>query len=69
MSGEVEGSRIRVRLSRSQIGGTQRQRQTLRGLGLRRIGDTRVLPKTAAVLGMIGKVAHLVEIEEANVAD
>jgi large subunit ribosomal protein L30 len=68
MPGEAEGSRIRVRLLRSQIGGTQRQRQTLRGLGLRRIGDTRVLPKTPAVLGMVGKVAHLVEIEEANVA-
>jgi ribosomal protein L30 len=36
-------------------------------LGLRRIGDSRVLPKTPAVLGMVGKVAHLVEVEEANV--
>lgn len=69
MPGEAEGSRIRVRLLKSQIGGTERQRQTLRGLGLRRIGDTRVLPKTAAVLGMVGKVAHLVEIEETNVGD
>jgi len=67
MSGQEPVSRIRVRLCRSEIGGTERQRQTLRGLGLRRIGDSRVLPKTAAVLGMVCKVAHLVEVEEANV--
>jgi large subunit ribosomal protein L30 len=66
MSGEAQGPRIRVRLRRSEIGSNQRQRQTLRGLGLRRIGDFRLLPKTAAVLGMVGKVAHLVEVEEAN---
>ncbi len=66
MAGEARGLRIRVRLCRSEIGGTQRQRQTVRGLGLRRIGDSRELPRTPAVLGMIKKVAHLVEVEEAN---
>ncbi len=57
---------IRVRLRGSEIGGTERQRQTIRGLGLRRIGDERLLAKTAAVLGMIRKVAHLVEVEDVN---
>ncbi len=55
--------KLKVRLVRSEIGGTQRQRGTLRGLGLRRIGDERVLPGTKAVLGMIGKVRHLVVVE------
>jgi large subunit ribosomal protein L30 len=55
---------IRVRLVRSTIGGTHRQRETVRGLGLRKIGQSRVLEKTPAVLGMVRKVAHLLEVSE-----
>jgi large subunit ribosomal protein L30 len=55
---------IRVRLAKSEISTTERQRQTIRGLGLRKIGDVRELEKTPAVLGMVKKVAHLVKIEE-----
>ena len=66
MAGEGESARVRVRLKGSEIGSTERQRQTIRGLGLRRIGDARVLVKTPAVLGMIEKVAHLLEVEEPN---
>jgi large subunit ribosomal protein L30 len=66
MASEERASQIRVRLRASEIGGTERQRQTIRGLGLRRIGDERLLAKTPAVLGMIQKVAHLVEVEDAN---
>ncbi len=66
MTSEERTSQIRVRLRGSEIGGTERQRQTIRGLGLRRIGDERLLAKTPAVLGMIQKVAHLVEVEDAN---
>ena len=66
MAAEGQSARVRVRLKGSEIGSTDRQRQTIRGLGLRRIGDARVLVKTPAVLGMIEKVAHLLEVEEAN---
>lgn len=66
MAAEGQSSRIRVRLRGSEIGSTERQRQTIRGLGLRRIGDERVLRKTPAVIGMIEKVAHLVEVEDAG---
>ena len=68
-AGEEKAGRIRVRLVGSEIGGTTRQRETIRGLGLRKIGETRVLPKTPAVLGMVEKVAHLLEVEEAKDAD
>ena len=61
--------KIRVRLVKSKISTTERQRQTMLGLGLRRIGDARVLENTPAVLGMVKKVAHLVKIEESNGAD
>jgi large subunit ribosomal protein L30 len=40
------------------------QAQTLRGLGLRRIGHTVKLEDTAAVRGMVRVVAHLVEVKE-----
>jgi large subunit ribosomal protein L30 len=66
MAADLKSARIRVRLRGSEIGATDRQRQTIRGLGLRYIGDSRVLGKTAAVVGMIRKVAHLVEVEDAN---
>jgi len=40
------------------------QAQTLKGLGLGRIGRVRELEDTPAVRGMINKVHHLVEIVE-----
>jgi large subunit ribosomal protein L30 len=61
--------RIQVVLKKSLIGGTERQRATVRGLGLRRIGDRRILPKTSAVLGMLKKVSHLVAVEKARTND
>ncbi len=66
MAADARVPRIRVQLRGSPISGTDRQRQTIRGLGLRQIGDSCVLDKTAAVAGMIRKVAHLVEVEDAN---
>jgi large subunit ribosomal protein L30 len=52
---------IRLKLVRSPIGTTQRVRETLRGLGLTRVGRERVLARTAAVEGMIRRVAYLVK--------
>lgn len=66
MTTEKPAARVRVRLTGSKIGGTDRQRQTIRGLGLRKIGDERILEKTAAVVGMIEKVAHLLQVEDVN---
>ncbi len=56
-------SSVRVTWVRSQIGCDQRQRATLRGLGLRRLNQTVELEDAPAVRGMIGKVAHLVRVE------
>jgi large subunit ribosomal protein L30 len=55
--------RIRVTQVRSGIGFDQRQRATLRGLGLRRLHHTVELPDTPAVRGMIRRVTHLVRVE------
>lgn len=57
-------SHIKVTLRHSAIGRPERQLKNLQGLGLRRIGSTRVLENTPAVRGMIKKVLHLVDVEE-----
>jgi len=56
---------IRVTQVRSGIGGTRRQRETLKSLGLRKIRQSVVREDNASVRGMIARVAHLVTVEEA----
>ena len=55
---------IKVTQTRSDIGGTKSQRATLRGLGLKRIGDTVVKEDRPEIRGMIRTVTHLVTFEE-----
>jgi large subunit ribosomal protein L30 len=54
--------KIRIRLVHSPIGTTNRVRETLRGLGLGKLGSERELERSAAVDGMLRRVSHLVEI-------
>ena len=61
---DAAGPRLRITLVRSPIGNTERQKATVRGLGLRRIRQTVVRPDNPAVRGMVFKVQHLVEVEE-----
>lgn len=56
---------LRVTQVRSGIGRKPPQRGTLRALGLGRIGKSRVLDDRPDVRGMLEKVSHLVEVEEA----
>ena len=58
-----DGSILKVTLTGSPIGQDQRQRRTLRGLGLSRVGKTVAVRSTPPVRGMIRKVAHLVRVE------
>ena len=55
---------VKATLRRSHIGTSPRQRATLRGLGLTRIGQVVVLKDSAPVRGMLRTVAHLVTVEE-----
>ena len=59
----VDAKTIKLTLVGSPIGQTQRQRQTLRGLGLTRMGQTVTVRGDAPTLGMIRKVSHLVRVE------
>jgi large subunit ribosomal protein L30 len=61
----MSDKKIRVRQVKSAIGYDQKQRATLRGLGLRRMNHQVELQDTPAIRGMITKVFHLVSVEEA----
>ncbi len=58
-------STVRVTLVRSINGTIGKHRETVRGLGLRRINHTVELEDTPAVRGMIRKVDYLVRVESA----
>ena len=60
----ADKKKLRVRQVKSGIGFTERQRQTLRGLGLRRMLQVVELEDTPAVRGMITSIAHLVRVED-----
>lgn len=63
MTVEQAKKTVKVTLVRSVIGTRVSHRATVKGLGLRRIGHSRVLEDTPAVRGMIHKVRYLVEAE------
>ena len=54
---------LQIRQVRSRIGQTLRQREALRTLGLRRIGQVVERPDNPAVRGIVRAIAHLVSIE------
>ncbi|ASR55279.1 50S ribosomal protein L30 [Cellulomonas sp. CW35] len=57
-------ARLKVTQKRSGIGGKQNQRDTLRTLGLKRIGDVVVKEDRPEIRGMVKTVQHLVVVEE-----
>lgn len=59
-------TRLKVTQKKSEIGGTSNQRNTLRSLGLKRIGDTVVKEDRPEIRGMVNTVAHLVVVEEVD---
>jgi large subunit ribosomal protein L30 len=55
---------LRVKLIRGMSGHPENHRETLRGLGLTRVGRERVLQDTPAIRGMVAKVSFMVEVQE-----
>jgi large subunit ribosomal protein L30 len=58
-------STLTVTQRRSRNGANRKQRETLRSLGLRRIGHTVALKDSEQARGMLHAVRHLVEVREA----
>jgi len=61
MSSDVK---LRITWVKSSIGYSQRQKRTIRALGLRHLGDIVEQADTPVMRGMIDKVSHLVRVEE-----
>ncbi|HNJ97761.1 MAG TPA: 50S ribosomal protein L30 [Ilumatobacteraceae bacterium] len=59
-----EGATLTVRQVRSAIANKPKNRGTMRALGLRKIGDTNVLPDRPEIRGMLARVGHLIEVTE-----
>ena len=56
--------KIAITQIKSEIGTPERQRKSIRGLGLRKIGHTVVREDTPAIRGRVWKIRHLVKVEE-----
>ncbi|MGH3502444.1 MAG: 50S ribosomal protein L30 [Nocardioidaceae bacterium] len=55
---------LQVRQLRSTIGCKKNQRETLRSLGLKRIGDVVVRDDRPEIRGMLATVTHMVDVQE-----
>jgi len=59
---------LKVKLVRSMSGHIESHRATLRGLGLKTLGNERIVPDNAAIRGMIKTIEYLVEWSETSEA-
>ncbi|MBO0802620.1 MAG: 50S ribosomal protein L30 [Nocardiopsaceae bacterium] len=59
-------TQLKVTQIKSKIGGNKAQRDSLRSLGLRKIGQTVVKPDRPEFRGMVHRVRHLVTVEEVD---
>jgi large subunit ribosomal protein L30 len=55
--------KIKITKRRSEIGCSQRQKDTLKALGLRKMNSSVVKDDIDSIKGMITAVSHLVEVE------
>ena len=56
-------SKIKVTQIKSVIDRSERQKRTVEALGLKRINHSVEVEATAAIIGMVKKVNHLVAVE------
>ena len=62
-SQKTKDKHLKVTLVRSVIGRPQKQREVVKGLGLRRISSSVVRKDCPEIRGMINKIVHLVKVE------
>lgn len=58
-------AKVKITQVKSLIDRSQRQKDTVKALGLKKINDTVTKEVNPQIQGMINKVAHLVKVEEA----
>ena len=59
-------AKLRVEYVKSVIGYPGRQKGTIRALGLKRLGDVVEVEDNSVMRGMLRKVSHLVQVQEAK---
>ena len=57
-------NKLKITQVRSGIDRPERQKRTIKALGIRKMNQTVVHADTPQIRGMIGKVSHLVSVEE-----
>ena len=55
---------LRITLRKSPIGYSERQKRTVKALGLGKMNSSTLKPDNPQIQGMVRKVAHLVEMEQ-----
>jgi large subunit ribosomal protein L30 len=55
---------LRITLVKSPIGYSERQKKTVKALGLRRVHQSVEHADNAVIRGMIDKVSHLIEVQD-----
>ncbi len=61
-----DSKKVKVTLVKSSIGYSKHQKRVVQALGLRKMGQSVEHYDTAVIRGMINKVSHLVNVEEAG---
>ena len=62
----MAAKRLKVTQVRSAVGRLQRQKDTIRALGIKRMHHSVIKDDRPEIRGMIAAVAHLVEVEEVS---
>jgi large subunit ribosomal protein L30 len=57
---------IKVKWKRSASGRLKNQRETIKGLGFKRLNQTLILPDRPEIRGMVHRVIHLVDVVESS---
>ena len=57
-------AKIKITQVKSRIGASQRQKNTLDALGLKKLNQTVEHEATPQIIGMVNKLSHLVSVEE-----
>ncbi len=56
-------AKLKVTFTKSAIGYSQKQKDTVRGLGFTKLNQSVIHDDTAVIRGMVHKVKHLVSVE------
>lgn len=62
---DVKSEKLKLQLVRSLIGSTERVRETVKALGLRKVNSISVVENSDSTRGKLSRVSHLVHVVEA----